>query len=129
MKIQNIKKYYVITKDERELSDYQKTEKIGEIEYIEKEVIPKRDIMREKKSDEELLNDVRYLGKYADYLFQRIKSRNDYQRLGLQDQRSEGNLLVSFPDAFLLGKAQIKKAYLKKVQIWHPDNIKKKIKY
>lgn len=39
-----------------------------ELAYINSEVAPKRNGLREKKSDEELLLDVRYYGKYSDYL-------------------------------------------------------------
>ena len=90
MKVKNLTKYYVIKDYERQLNDEQIQQKLKEIEYIQKEVIFKRDVMREKKTDEELLNDVRYLGKYSDYLLQRIQNRNDYQRLGLHDPNVAG---------------------------------------
>lgn len=90
MKVKNLTKYYVIKDYERQLNDEQIQQKLKEIEYIQKEVIFKRDVMREKKTDEELLNDVRYLGKYSDYLLQRIQNRNDYQRLGFHDPNVAG---------------------------------------
>ena len=43
-----------------------------ELLYIQNEVVAKRNMQREKKSDYELLMDARYFNKYGDYLFQRI---------------------------------------------------------
>jgi len=40
--------------------------------YVEEEVVGKRNMQREKKSDYELLMDARYFNKYGDYLLQRI---------------------------------------------------------
>jgi len=90
MKLKNLQKYYVIKDYERELTQEQLDEKQFEINYIEREVIAKKDIMREKKTDEELLDDVRYLGKYADYLLQRISNRTKYVRLGLPEPKKNG---------------------------------------
>ena len=130
MKIQNLNKYYIITDTERSLNEEELKLKSKEIKYIESEVIPKRDLMREKKTDEELLDDIRYLGKYGDYLLQRIENRSKFQRLGLKDPGmgiiKEINILGQNQS---LTKAKIKKAYLQKVQIWHPDNLKKKFRY
>lgn len=40
--------------------------------------------MREKKTDEELLDDARFLGKYGNFLLNRFKTKNDYERLRLK---------------------------------------------
>eukprot|EP00347_Sterkiella_histriomuscorum_P022104 403331666 len=86
----------------------------SECEYVSSEVIPKKNMLREKKSDYELLMDARYFNKYGDYLFKRLQSKSYYQRLEI------GKDSV---------KSDIKKAYYKLALIWHPDNIRKKQKY
>lgn len=48
MTVKNLQKYYVITSSERELNEEQLKLKQKELDYINDEVIPKRDVMREK---------------------------------------------------------------------------------
>ncbi len=43
-----------------------------ELEYVNSEVVQKRNMQREKKTDYELLMDARYFNKYGDYLMKRI---------------------------------------------------------
>lgn len=64
----------------KDLEDYQ-----AELQYVNSEVVMKRNLLREKKSDYELLMDARYFNKYGDYLFKRLESKNYYQRLGKHD--------------------------------------------
>lgn len=85
-----------------------------EIAYIESEVAPKRNHMREKKSDLELLHDARFFGKYGDYLFKRLQEKSCSERLGLPEGAT---------------KTQVKKAYHKMALVWHPDAIKRNHKY
>lgn len=119
--------------DDNNLDEEQKQVKKAELEYINQFVLPKRNNMREKKTDEELLDDARYLGKYGPFLLNRVKNRNDYERLGLKrpDKTSKRDELVfSFTiDNVQIKKSEIKKNYLKLVRVFHPDNIKKKFKY
>jgi hypothetical protein len=48
MIIKNLQKYYIITPSERELNEEQLKLKQKELDYINEEVVPKRDVMREK---------------------------------------------------------------------------------
>ena len=50
----------------------------NEIEYIQIEIIPKKNMLREKKNEFELLMDSRYLNKYGEYLAKRIRMKNFY---------------------------------------------------
>jgi hypothetical protein len=59
---------------------------------VNTEVASKRTMLREKKTDYELLLDARYFNKYGDYLFKRIESKNFYGRLG----KYTNNLFVTF---------------------------------
>ena len=54
-----------------------------EVQYIQKKVEPKRLVMREKKSDENLLEDARFYNKHGDYLLASMQKRTIYERLGL----------------------------------------------
>jgi hypothetical protein len=49
-----------------------------EIEFVQSEVVSKRNMLREKKTDYELLMDARYFNKYGDYLFKRLHGKNFY---------------------------------------------------
>lgn len=93
----------------KELQEYK-----SEIEFVQNEVVSKRNLLREKKSEYELLLDARYFNKYTEYLHKRIQTKNLYQRLEVSKEAT---------------KAELKKAYFKLALIWHPDNIKKKYKY
>lgn len=42
------------------------------MEYVEREVVAKRNMLREKKTDYEVLMDARYFNKYGDYLYKRL---------------------------------------------------------
>jgi hypothetical protein len=53
------------------------------MEFIEKEVVPKINIMREKKTNEDLLLDLRFSNKYSGFLISRISNMSHFQRLGL----------------------------------------------
>ena len=75
--------------------------------------------MREKKTDEALLEDARFYNKHTDYLLNLMKKRTVYERLGIWD----ATVIQS------LTKAQLKKSYHKMALIWHPDAIKKRHKY
>ncbi len=61
----------------KDLEDYRQ-----EIEYVNLEVVSKRNMLREKKNEYELLMDARYFNKYGDYLYKRIETKNFYARLG-----------------------------------------------
>ena len=78
------------------------------------EVVAKRNMQREKKTDYELLMDARYFNKYGDYLYKRLETKNYYARLELPRETT---------------KAEIKKSYFKLALIWHPDNIRKKHRF
>ena len=54
----------------------------NEVEFVSNEVVSKRNMLREKKSDYELLLDARYFNKYGDYLIKRIEQKSLYARLG-----------------------------------------------
>ncbi|CAI2384811.1 unnamed protein product [Moneuplotes crassus] len=114
MKLENLQKYFVVTESERDLTEEDKKKRDLEVEFINKEVMANKDMMRENKTDQQLFNDFRYLGKYGQYLYQRVKDRNHYQRLDIYGE-----------DETNLTKIKLKKCYLKKVRIWHPDNLKK----
>ena len=90
----------------------------AEMSYIKKVVEVKIHVMREKKTDKELLEDVRFFNRHADYVLNLMKSRDNYQRLGI-DQADRGSLT----------KAKVKKAYHKMALLWHPDSINKTHKY
>jgi hypothetical protein len=49
-----------------------------ELAFVNEEVVAKRNLLREKKTDYELLMDARYFNKYGDYLFKRLSSKNFY---------------------------------------------------
>ena len=51
---------------------------VAEITYIKKVVHPKKHIMREKKTDKELLEDARFFNRHCDYIKGMIKNRNDF---------------------------------------------------
>ena len=51
----------------KDLEDYQ-----NEIVYVNNDVVSKRNMLREKKNDYELLMDARYFNKYGDYLLKRL---------------------------------------------------------
>ena len=93
----------------KDLEDYK-----SELEFVNGDVVQKRNMPREKKSDYELLMDARYFNKYGDYLFKRLEQKNHYQRLEVAKDAS---------------KSDIKKAYFKLALIWHPDNIRKKYRF
>ncbi|TNV86414.1 hypothetical protein FGO68_gene8432 [Halteria grandinella] len=93
----------------KDLEDYKL-----ELQYINIEVVQKRNLLREKKSDYELLMDARYFNKYGDYLYKRLEQKNYYQRLEIPKDAT---------------KADIKKSYFKLALIWHPDNIRKKQRF
>ncbi|CDW84426.1 UNKNOWN [Stylonychia lemnae] len=93
----------------KDKEDYQ-----TEIEFVETEVVSKRNMLREKKTDFELLMDARYFNKYGDYLHKRLQQKNFYQRLEISKDAQ---------------KSEIKKQFYKLALIWHPDNIKKKHKF
>ena len=119
--------------DDTDLDEEQKLVKKNELEYIKTTVLPKRNNMREKKTDEELLDDSRFLGKYGQFLLDRVKNRNDYERLRLKKPNG-GNYTISPYDKLCIdgGKVKrpdIKKSYMKLVRVFHPDNIKKQFKY
>jgi hypothetical protein len=52
----------------KDLEDYR-----SELDYVNAEVVAKRNMPREKKTDFELLMDARYFNKYGDYLFKRLE--------------------------------------------------------
>lgn len=93
----------------KDLEDYR-----TELEFVNGDVVHKRNMPREKKTDFELLMDARYFNKYGDYLFKRLEQKNHYQRLEVTKEAS---------------KSDIKKAYFKLALIWHPDNIRKKYRF
>lgn len=86
----------------------------GEIQYIQTIVRPRINAMRERKSDMELLDDVRYFAKYGDFLKQRFQRRNYFLRLGIQTQNVQ-----------LVTPSEIKKAFRRCSLDWHPDSIRR----
>lgn len=68
-------------------------------------------MVREKKSDKELLLDFRFSNKYGQFLYERIKQRTHFERLGVTDSK------------------KVKKAFHKLALIWHPDNINKRFRF
>lgn len=75
--------------------------------------------MREKKSDEALLEDARFYNKHTEYLLTLIQKRSLYERLGICDSTQIQELT----------KAKLKKFFHKQALVWHPDSIKKTHKY
>ena len=75
--------------------------------------------MREKKTDEQLLEDARFYNKHAEYLLAMIQNRSLYERLGINEAQEVQDLT----------KNKLKKYYHKKALIWHPDSIKKTHKF
>ena len=49
-----------------------------ELDFVNNDVVFKRNMLREKKNDFELLMDARYFNKYGDYLFKRLETKNFY---------------------------------------------------
>jgi len=47
----------------KDLEEYE-----NEVKFVLEQVVPKKNLLREKKSEYELLLDARYLGKYGEYL-------------------------------------------------------------
>lgn len=107
--IEDASSSYLKNLEGREFEEYK-----NELEFVQNEVVAKRNMLREKKSDFELLMDARYFNKYGDYLFKRLQQRNYYQRLEVSREASSKD---------------VKKAYYKLALIWHPDNIKKRFKF
>ena len=66
-----------MTLEGKDLEDFK-----NEVEFVNSEVVAKRNMLREKKNDYELLMDARYFNKYGDYLFKRLETKNHYARLG-----------------------------------------------
>ena len=60
----------------------------NEMQYIKKKVEPRRHIMRERKSDEALLEDARFYNKHVDYILELIQKRSLYERLGINDAQA-----------------------------------------
>ena len=122
-KLDNIKKMYPLC-EEKDKIDFNalagdKLESFqAEMSYIKKVVEVKMHVMREKKTDKELLEDVRFFNRHSDYLFNLMKQRDNYQRLGIAEA-----------DKASLTKAKVKKAYHKMALLWHPDSINKTHKY
>jgi len=67
IRLENLKKLFTLD-DSPELKGDEAIAFRAEVQYIQKKVEPKRHIMREKKSDEALLEDARFYNKHADYL-------------------------------------------------------------
>ena len=65
-----------------ELSGKDKEYYQSELDFIQNEVVAKKNMLREKKSDFEVLMDVRYFNKYGDYIYKRLLGKTLYQRLG-----------------------------------------------
>lgn len=79
-KIEYLKKTFPINEETdvlsltgKDLDDYR-----SEMDFINIEVVAKRNMLREKKTDYELLMDARYFNKYGDYLHKRLESKNFY---------------------------------------------------
>eukprot|EP00744_Colponema_vietnamica_P020906 GILI01029769.1.p1 GENE.GILI01029769.1~~GILI01029769.1.p1 ORF type:complete len:199 (-),score=53.57 GILI01029769.1:103-699(-) len=82
----------------------------AELHFIQSTVKPQLDRMREKKSDVELMNDVRYYGKYGDFLLQRFRTKTHYQLLEVPEDAQEKDIKRGFRNMALR---------------WHPDNVLK----
>ena len=122
-KLENIMKMYPLCeeKDKIDFNSLKGPEHDSfqaEMSYIKKVVEVKIHVMREKKTDKELLEDVRFFNRHSDYVLGLMKSRNNYQRLGIAET-----------DRTFLTKAKVKKAYHKMALLWHPDSINKTHKY
>ena len=65
--IEDASSSYLHNIEGKEIQEYQ-----AELEFVQNEVVAKRNMLREKKSDYELLMDARYFNKYGDYLFKRL---------------------------------------------------------
>ena len=86
--------------------------------YIMKVVEPKKHIMREKKTDKELLEDARFFNRHSEYILGSMKQRDNFERLSIEQS--------DIPE---LTKAKVKKAFHRMALLWHPDSIKKTHKY
>lgn len=82
-KLHFLSKNYPITQDELDnFDEIQKDESKrkqfqDEITFINTAVVPKKNEVREKKSDVELLYDFRFSNKYGQFLLERIKQKSD----------------------------------------------------
>ena len=122
-KLENIKIMYPLDGPEKnldfsQLSGPEFDSWVAEITYIKKVVHPKKHVMREKKSDKELLEDARFFNRHCDYIRATVKNRNDFQRLDIAEEQVAG-----------LSKAVVKKHFHRKALLWHPDSIKKAHKF
>ena len=122
-KLENIKLIYPLEKpgekiDFRELTGPEFDSWVAEITYIKKVVHAKKHVMREKKSDKELLEDARFFNRHCEYIRAMIKNRNDFSRLGIEEDKVAN-----------LTKGEVKKHFHKMALLWHPDSIKKSHKF
>ena len=122
-KLENIQKIYPLetSKDRIDFSQLTGPELDSwqaEMTYIMKVVEPKKHIMREKKTDKELLEDARFFNRHAEYIVGSMKQRDNFERLGIEQ--------TDIPE---LTKAKVKKAFHRMALLWHPDSIKKTHKY
>ena len=70
-------------KNDIEINDDLERQYKHEIEYLNQNVVPLKNQPRESKTDEQLMDDARFLWKNTDFLRQRISTKSDEQRLGL----------------------------------------------
>jgi hypothetical protein len=129
-KIEYLKKTYPLSEETssqitglsgKDLDDFK-----SELDFVNQEVVQKRNMLREKKSDFELLMDARYFNKYGDYLYKRLESKTLYQRLGKIASLVHYHYLELSKEA---SRSEIKKSFFKLALIWHPDNIRKKHRF
>lgn len=79
-------------------------------------------LCRETKSDLELLYDLRYYNKHAEYLIKRVRNENYYQRLGTVLLLKL--VLISSDLNPKCSHAEVKTGFKTKALFWHPDNIR-----
>ena len=85
IKLANLKRQFSLLDETAATDSVDERAFRAEVQYIQKKVEPKRHIMREKKSDEALLEDARFFNKHGDYLLKLMEQRSLYERLGIFD--------------------------------------------
>ena len=103
----NLHKNDVNVTDENDVKQLARKE---ECQFVREQVSTRLHLPIHRKSDEELLLEVRYFGVNSEALCSRWRNKNDYARLGLPARPTGG---------------EVKKAYRQLAKKWHPDSMRR----